>query len=775
MRSRCRFHRLVLLLLLAALAGGCAVSRRVTRPLLGSRSIGGYSFAERPALESRSFPDESFSYLMQQPVTGVTVAAPLNTATVTITAPTAAATYDAGSASTLTTLAGTATTTASQITSCIWTNSLGGSGTATGTTSWSVPSIALVSGSNVIIVTCVGTGTPGTDVLTVTTATSAANPIDPARRVDWTTAGVTGGIPVRTTICSTLGTAGQLRTFVQSVTGAQITAAIAACPAGQVVFLNTGTYNITPATAPEAITWAGRSNVTLRGAGPDLTLIIASQNVSCLGSYAPICMSSSNLSYYGPGPPAHSANWTAGYSKGTTSITLDSVTGLSANMWLVLDQLSDTVDPGDVWVCNIINTCTEQSSTINGRTDRIQRQQVRVVSISGSGPYTVVIGTGLHMPNWRSAKSPGAFWGDAGAIPEYNGLEDLSLDADASGAYLGVSMMYTANSWVKHVRIMYVPSPRAWIQLYASEHNSILDNYFYGNNFSNNAVDQATQQNYGVDVFGGGNHLIQNNIGQHRTACWQANGDDASVWGYNHCDDNYYTSSPVFMQADMYNHEAGTGMRLMEGNTGTQIKADIIHGTSNLVTFFRNYTKCFESGKTNETGCVKMYAKNRYYNFVGNVLGNNVNQDTYEASGASFAQWPTYPTAIWAFGVWYNGIPNDTMTGTSAFRWGNYDTVTDTARWDPNEVPSGLSVLANPVPGSQTLPASMYLTAQPSWWGSMPFPACGPDVTGGDIAGVGGHCYKNPAQVCYELMLDDMAYSLDGSGKRPKRFTCTYP
>jgi hypothetical protein len=52
------------------------------------------------------------------------------------------------------------------------------------------------------------------------------------------------------------------------------------------------------------------------------------------------------------------------------------------------------------------------------------------------------------------------------------------------------------------------------------------------------------------------------------------------------------------------------------------------------------------------------------------------------------------------------------------------------------------------LPGiSHTLPASFYLTGKPSWWGGLPFPATGPDVTGG--AGPGGHSYGNPAQACY--------------------------
>src|SRR5437879_738018 len=82
--------------------------------------------------------------------------------------------------------------------------------------------------------------------------------IAPSRRIDWTRAGVVGGIPVRTAICATLS---------PGATAAQINSAIAACPAGGVVFLNAGTYALA-----SGITFGGRSNVTLRGAGPDRTL-----------------------------------------------------------------------------------------------------------------------------------------------------------------------------------------------------------------------------------------------------------------------------------------------------------------------------------------------------------------------------------------------------------------------------------------------------------------------------------------------------------------------
>jgi len=64
----------------------------------------------------------------------------------------------------------------------------------------------------------------------------------------------------------------------------------------------------------------------------------------------------------------------------------------------------------------------------------------------------------------------------------------------------------------------------------------------------------------------------------------------------------------------------------------------------------------------------------------------------------------------------------------------------------------------------RTLPASFYLAARPAWWGRLPFPAVGPDVTGG--RGPGGHAYGNPAEACYTKVM----VGSDGGGGSPLPF-----
>jgi hypothetical protein len=46
------------------------------------------------------------------------------------------------------------------------------------------------------------------------------------------------------------------------------------------------------------------------------------------------------------------------------------------------------------------------------------------------------------------------------------------------------------------------------------------------------------------------------------------------------------------------------------------------------------------------------------------------------------------------------------------------------------------------------MPPSLFLSARPSWWGTTPWPAIGPDVIGGPDGA--GHVHKIPAQTCYE-------------------------
>ena len=193
------------------------------------------------------------------------------------------------------------------------------------------------------------------------------------------------------------------------------------------------------------------------------------------------------------------------------------------------------------------------------------------------------------------------------------------------------------------------------------------------------------------------------------------------------------------MQASQYSHESGNAMILHEGNQAVGIKGDIIHGTSNLFTYFRNVQLRVRDGENrrNVSGrpvflqpLLQLRRQRARYRRLPHQLSRNVRE---LGVGARKGRRP---------------IPSDPVVATTIMRWGNYDTATGTSRFVASEVPSGIAKYPNAVPGSQALPASFYLTSKPSWFGSNPWPAIGPDISGG--TGPGNHVMRIPARVCFE-------------------------
>lgn len=583
-----------------------------------------------------------------------------------------------------------------------------------------------------------------------TSSYAQTDPIDPSRKIAWDP-GISGGIPNRTTICSTLS---------PGATATDINNAIAACPEGQVVFLEAGIYNLS-----SGITFNNKSNVTLRGAGPTQTILDFSDGIGCSGMGANICVNNGHFNW--DGNPGNTANWTAAYAKGTTVITLSSTTNLQVGSTLILDQLDDTdTDNGEIWVCQTIDICTDEGGSAGRGDNRVQMQVVRVTAINGSN---ITITPGLYMGNWRSSQSPGAWWADNLPVTGV-GIEDLTADYADSTSRLAAIFFYNAyNCWIKNVRSLNANRNHVW--LYQSYRNEVRDSYFYG-------TQGAASQSYGVETFIASANLVENNIFEHVTIPMMLGAAGAgNVYGYNYALDDFYFN-PNWMQASQYHHNAGISYNLFEGNETAGFNADNVWGTSHFATLFRNRLHGWETGKTLQTIAVHVYAHDRYFNVVGNILGTDAYHDNYQSippSGTSAN------TSIYVLG-WsasggrtHSSIPNDTFVADSMMRWGNYDTVNDATRWEASELPSGISPYGNPVPPDQTLPNSYYLSAKPVWFGTVPWPPIGPDVTGGQE--VAGHVHKIPARVCYEntpkdannilIFNADSCYGTASSGPAP--------
>src|ERR1035438_2333001 len=149
-----------------------------------------------------------------------------------------------------------------------------------------------------------------------------------SRAMDWSHNGAT--ITNRTTQCGSTIAA-------YSGSAATINSALSSCTAGDYVQLGAGTFTL----SSSIITTA--SNVTLRGMGPTQTFIVftaVSTNCNGVGGTSFCIWNGDSSSFQYPGGTL--ANWTAGYSQGTTALTFSSTANLRTGSNVILTQTDDS-------------------------------------------------------------------------------------------------------------------------------------------------------------------------------------------------------------------------------------------------------------------------------------------------------------------------------------------------------------------------------------------------------------------------------------------------
>lgn len=562
----------------------------------------------------------------------------------------------------------------------------------------------------------------------------------PARATDWSQAGVPGGVPRRTTICATLN---------PGATAADINAAIASCPSGQVVQLGAGTFNLSGALNIR------RSDVTLRGQGMSTVLnFTGSSGSSFYWGSALITVQHSGFDPSGdpvaPGfsgvPASTVRNWvgTNGqvgvYSQGATVLNLDSVpAGLTVGGTLTLWQ-SDAPDSS---IPNNGYFVSDKAGVDNnniawqgsGQTNNSgQQQRVKVVAINGTA---VTVWPGVYRPTgtWASARSPKAGW--QSGVAKGIGLEDFRMTRTVKTiAMIGFNV--AAESWVTGVGFVGGVSGGDYgIQILDSRHMTIRNSWW--DPFRGGGV--YTTTSYGISLVQCSGCLIENNVFNGVESPIMINsGTTGSVVAYNF---ENHTTGEGGLQA----HEPGSAMNLLEGNSASKFWADVFHGNTSLITMFRNHY----SGQG-----VDLMAYHRWYNMIGNVINASVYRSVYSDS-VKYNRWSS---VAFRFGyasqnpsagseLSYHVYP-DPLVATSAMVWGNFVTDGGGTRWLASEVPSSDPLFPNSVPVSDNLPASFYRASKPEWWpAGKPWPLIGPDVTGGNISGYSGHAYTLPARDCY--------------------------
>src|SRR5207248_2329432 len=157
----------------------------------------------------------------------------------------------------------------------------------------------------------------------------------------------------------------------------------------------------------------------------------------------------------------------------------------------------------------------------------------------------------------------------------------------------------------------------------------IRDNYFYGSQ-------SKGSEGYGVETDIAADNLIENNIEDNiPDAHTQGVASVGNVFAYNYELHDGYTLGTTppsnWAQPQSNMHGNGSSYLLFEGNQGEGIQGDGYWGPAEFVTSFRERNTGFDTGKSSNTMAVMVAALNRYWNIIGDVLGQPGYHTTYQS------------------------------------------------------------------------------------------------------------------------------------------------
>jgi hypothetical protein len=239
---------------------------------------------------------------------------------------------------------------------------------------------------------------------------------------------------------------------------------------------------------------------------------------------------------------------------------------------------------------------------------------------------------------------------------------------------------------------------------------------------------------YGAHVLDwNSDHLIENNaFVKCRHSMAYEGGGSGCVVGYNYLYRDWESDSdPVWLGDDMIFHGAHPYMNLAEGNIHQQYIQDFVWGSASHNTYFRNHATAagdYSATATENQRAVILVQFSYDYNVAGNVLGT---------PGTALPNGPSSDCgsgdALWSVGC--SGLssgespPGDPKVVSTLFHCGNYSHSSKASA-----APYG-SFTTGALPGIDAdcgvqIPASYYLKAKPSWFGSCAWPPIGPDVKG---------------------------------------------
>lgn len=499
------------------------------------------------------------------------------------------------------------------------------------------------------------------------------------RRIEWKP-GLPGGIPIYPPFASVKDAPYGAKGDGKNDDTPAIQKAIDACPAGKAVLLPAGTYRLTGVLKL-------MKGVALRGEGPDKTRLL---NEAAKDHVIGMCDWDQD----------RTARILSGYTKGSTSITVDDASKFKVGELLLIDQLND---PELVDIAGSEGVCTYA-----GREEG-QRAMGQLVQISAKNGAALTLNRPLYF-TFKEALKPEATRSTDKAIVGA-GVEDLYLEmtrrhTDQSST---IKIWQGVYCWVKNVE-----SCRGWcfghVTLRRSLGCEIRDSYFH------HANGYGAGQAYGVIVGGQSTDTLVENCTffSLKAAMMLGTCGPGNVFGYNFSTGMVGRDYPKtqWAHADLSAHAAHPYLNLFEGNHVSTVCFDFIHGSSSHNTLFRNWADMdsrMPDGRVlpSNVNAIRMDKGNWHEVVVGNVFGHEGLKAILDAGAKPNFDQP----ALWSL-----GHPGDAKVAQTLLRHGNFDYVSKQIQWDP-----GIA--------SKKLPASLYLAAKPAFLGKLPWPVLGPDAT----------------------------------------------
>jgi hypothetical protein len=668
-------------------------------------------------------------------------------ATVTVSpgTPTITVSVSPGSASILTgaTQQFTATVTGTTNTTVSWTVQEGAAGGGVSSTGlYTAPSTA---GTYHVRATAAANGAVAAATVVVSAPLPGGDPLAilPAdRRTTWDP-GIPGGVPAVTTVFRTIDAAtyGNNSTDATSAINSAITAAgaVATDTNRQVVYLPAGNYRV-------SMVQLNQNNVILRGAGAGATRIIGT------GAGGPAVRIGGRYSY------GAVINVTATAPKGATTLTVADASSINVGDVLQIDQQDGPATStgeghywnGYLWMADGHYSKRQPTGDMHGPgfggtqwggsgtwiqiTNwnaqnsgpwRSVTQQIEVTAKSGN---TLTLHDPLHL-DFTLDRVPQVFRTVSmrqadGLGTRYAGLESVAV---AGGTNDNIELINVAYSWLAHVESdgQYVAGDSLHpgmtgrsVQLFHAYRCVVRDSYVH---HAYNIVNGGGA--YGIAIEDGSSaNLIENNVvvWLNKPVVMNVSGG-GNVIAYNYVDNAMINGTAWQENALDGCHQAFSHSDLFEGNWAPNLGSDSTHGSAGWHVYFRNYatgrnSMPYNTGSgtglpTQNLRAAGVDALSREHTFVGNVLmAVDFGAGTYYEANPS-----SHPSGapIYRLGDNGNGGAGDNWdTGQAlsfTYRHGNWDSVNNGVVWDAGN-------------SNHTLPASLYLTVKPAFFGSSVWP-----------------------------------------------------